>query len=725
MSGVSEIGIHISLEGGKEAAVQAAAVSDALKGVGDSAKSAGAGAVAGSGGVDDLAASFGRLDTTMGATSGRIADIDLMLARNQVMLDKTVAQSRLLNTDTGFLGTTFGLTGAQADKFTTKIKSLSRAVALTSLAIGAIAVFETSKMGLAYDDVTTKISATANLSSKAATQITNAFLHTSNSVTFSGQAIATAFQPVSGQLQSITHGSLNAASSMTFMNAAMNLSTASGDALSVSVSSVADVLQTYSLGVDKASYVSNIFFNTSRLTATSTTELASAMDSMHARLGQLVPSLADTSGLLYDLAQHGVSGSRGIRMATGAIMTLMSRTPGVNSMLEVMGLSVNSFIGPNGKFIGMANAIGVLQPALEKIKSSLRITAEQALFGAGAAEAFGKTVLAGPIAYDKSREAVLRHNAVQLAAEKVTKSLQGQVELLRKDFDNMGTTIGKTVLPVLVGMGKWMIDNKPIMIALAVLIGTVLVAAFVAWGVSLALAAIPMLGIAASAALLALAVLELVLPVVAVGVAIYFLVKYWKTCWDGIKIAFDFVWHYLDEILHSPFIAMIMGPIAPLILLGQHWKTVWTVIKDVVRDAWNFVEPLFKKFEQGLHYVGDAVSWASRAGSFLGHIFGFEKGGVVPGAVGAPMLAMVHGGEVITPPQNIYNATSTAMTPVMLGQAVSKIAPGSANSSAVPSQVIANASGGPGQPITIQLVVDRRVLAELVYTEMQQSYARR
>jgi hypothetical protein len=34
----------------------------------------------------------------------------------------------------------------------------------------------------------------------------------------------------------------------------------------------------------------------------------------------------------------------------------------------------------------------------------------------------------------------------------------------------------------------------------------------------------------------------------------------------------------------------------------------------------------------------------------LGGLLGFAEGGVVPGPKGAPQLAMVHGGESITPP---------------------------------------------------------------------------
>lgn len=727
MSGASEIGIRISLEGGKEAATQAAAVADSLKGVGDAARSAGAGAVEGSGGIDTMSASLGKLDssglvagTSLGeldAMSKRTA-VDMTLLRGEVDTTLTgIAKSEAtLTVNTGFLAGALNGLGLDGAKLAANFETLGKYSALAVAAVGAVVTYETAKMALGFDNTTTSIAATADMSEKSASTITNAFLHTTDSVTFNAQQMATAFQPISGQLQSITHGALDAQSSMIFMNAAMNLSTASGEALGITTASVADILQAYSLGVGKAAYVSNILFNTSRLTATSTTELASTMDSLHARLGQVVPSLADTSGLLYDLAQHGVSGSRGTRMATGALETLLSGSVATNSMLSVLGISLSSFYGPNGKFIGMANAIGILQPALAGLTTRNKLLAESALFGAGAAEAMGKTVLAGPAAYDKYRAAVTKHNAVEQAAAKVTKSLDGEIKLLEKDVHNMGITIGQFVLPKLVAIGKWMMNNKPIVIALAVVIGGVLVAAVVAWVASL---------FTLTGVLLAVGLAMDALPFVVIVAALVFLYANWHKIWADIKIDFDMFWGWFKGILRNDFVLYLLGPIGWLIFLGQHWKTIWNGMKDVVQTVWNSLKPIFDKLKEGLHLIGDAVHAVGGFFGGAGHMLGFAEGGVVPGPQGAPMLAMVHGGEVITPPQNIYNATNSAMSPVMLGQAVSKIAPGNANSSAVPSQVIANAAGGPGQPIVIQLVVDRRVLAELVYTEMQQSYARR
>lgn len=65
--------------------------------------------------------------------------------------------------------------------------------------------------------------------------------------------------------------------------------------------------------------------------------------------------------------------------------------------------------------------------------------------------------------------------------------------------------------------------------------------------------------------------------------------------------------------------------------------------------------------------IGGAIVGAAHG---IAHIFGFASGGVVPGAMGAPQLALVHGGEeVLTPGQragtviNIYMPNARLSTP--------------------------------------------------------------
>jgi TP901 family phage tail tape measure protein len=729
MSGVSDIGIRMSLVGGKEVAAQTVAVADSIKTVGTAAEETDAKLAAASVGIDTTTVSMGKLtDASLLSasamrelqTAASMASIDATIAMGKadIVLEEVAVSEAKIARDSKVLNGSLNTLGISATSLGKNFLNLGKQATTGFAAAAAIIGFETTKMAMGYEKTTTQIAATANMSVDAAGKITQAFLHTSGSVTYNAQEMASAFQPISAQLTAVNKGALDVRTSMMFMNAAMDLATATGEQLSTDTQSLTNVMQAYGLGVGQAATVSNILYNTSRLTANTTDALATTMDHLHQRLGQVMPSLADTSGLMMDLAtKGGVSGSRGINMVSGALTTLLSRSPDVSSMLNRFGLTINSFMGPDGKFIGMANAIGILQPKLASLNQSQQLLAETSLFGSGAAQAMGKTVLAGVAAYNQSYTAATRLNGVQQAAAKVTQSLDGQIAIFKKDLHNMGIDIGQFLLPKLVAMGKWMQNNKPIVIALAAVIGGVLVAAMIAWIATVTVATYDLLAFG-------IELLALEWPFVLLAAVLVFFGLHWRQVWSGIKNIFDTVWHAIDDTLRV-FGFALMAPVTYLMVLWTHWREIWTGMKNTVNAVWNFLKPIFDKIAEGMHLVGNAMSWVSHAGSFVGKIFGFAEGGVVPGPQGAPMLAMVHGGEVITPPQNIYNATGTAMTAPMIGQAVSKVSPGSANSSAVPSQVISNDGGGAGQPTVIQLVVDRKVLAELVYTEMQNSYARR
>jgi TP901 family phage tail tape measure protein len=740
VSGVSEVGIRISLEGGKEAAAQALEVADSLKKVADGAKVAGTESTTASGGVDKLSGSLGDLTevTRMSGAefqawmvSNREAmdATELKMAQYDVMLD---GMTKTTKADMASQGISWDILSHAAARDTSSLlvdfQKFGKGSAFALGVAGAAVVYETSKMAVAFDNTTSLISANADVSEKAAARITNSFKGMGQSG-FDAQDIASAYAPVIGQLTKLNGVALNVGQSEKFMTAATMLATTTNEDLGSATESLAAIMQTYQLNVDQTAKVSNILFNASRLTATSTSSLAATVDHLHSRLGQVMPSLAQTSALMYDLTQHGANGAQSTRLVSSGLTVLLGRSAATDSMLEKLGLSVGSLVGPNGKFIGMANAIALVGPKLEGLTQSSQLLAERALFGAGAQQILGQTFIAGVGAYNKSYEAIVRHNAEQQAMEKISHSVNGQIKILDADFHNFGLTIGQFILPKLVDIFKWMDKNKIIVEILAGAIGFVMVAAIGAWIAETLTAIGTTLGLAGAATELGVSIgtctlgLSLLIPLIIAGL-VYAGTK-WKTIWDGMKIAFDFVWEYLDKILHNDFVLALMGPIGPLIFLGEHWKTVWNAIKDVVRVAWNYLKPIFDGIKDGIGLVGKAISGVKGVIGGIGHMLGFAEGGVVPGPQGAPMLAMVHGGEVITPPQNIYNATNSAMSPLMLGQAVSHVAPGGANATTIQSQVIANGGGGSGSPTVIQLVVDRKVLAQTVYNETRDLYARR
>ena len=730
MSSINEIGVRISLIGGKEVALQNAAVATSIDSIAASADVAVPSLAALSGGMDLYATSLGGVTTMSSAANIEYitsnANIQALSVANADLIVTTDAlnASVLAEGDafvaaqvkTGILGRGFGMLGLDANVLRTNLETLGKYTALAFVAAGAVVTYESLKMAADFTKSTASIAGNANISVTAAGKITKAFLTTAGSMEFNAQQMATAYAPVAGQLSTVTGKALDVAQSMLFMHVSMGLADASGGDLTTTTADLSSIMQVYHLTVAKASWASNLLYNTSRLTGNAISSLDTVAARLHSRLGQMIPSLGDTSALLLDLAEHGAKGARGTMVVVSAMNTLLGGGKNTVSMLQMLGLGANAFVGPNGKFIGMAKAIDLLQPKLAQLPQNLQLIAEKSLFGAGASQLMGQVVLGGSAAYLTASGRVNKFGVVQSAAEKQIHSAAGQIEVIKAAFHDWMIILGNFLLPKLVSFGKWMGDHKPILEGFGIAIGVVLVGAMTLWVISLGAATI------ATALFWITTTGGLIIAVTAIVAGIIWLTTHWHEAWTNIKNWALDAWHFIDNLLHNKFVLSLLGPIAPLIFLAEHWKTIWHGIRDVITAVWDIIKPIFDGVKTGLGFIGGALSKVGGIVGGIGHFLGFAEGGVVPGPVGAPMMAVVHGGEVIAPPQNIYNSSSVSST--LLGLSVSKVAPVGASTSTVPGMV--NVSGGQGGGTTvIQLVVDGKILAEAVYKQVRQDYARR
>lgn len=79
-------------------------------------------------------------------------------------------------------------------------------------------------------------------------------------------------------------------------------------------------------------------------------------------------------------------------------------------------------------------------------------------------------------------------------------------------------------------------------------------------------------------------------------------------------------------------------------------------IRSIIRDIAALPRTVVVKF------ISDNTGWAPPSGGMDDNgLPNFDRGGIVPGPLGKPTLAIVHGGEIITPPatQTQYNSTRT------------------------------------------------------------------
>jgi hypothetical protein len=285
----------------------------------------------------------------------------------------------------------------------------------------------------------------------------------------------------------------------------------------------------------------------------------------------------------------------------------------------------------------------------------------------------------------------------------------GKMQALKAQSEDVAKNIGMALIPILEKLMiaiKDVVDfftkHKAIAEAVAIVIGTVLVAAISAYLVTLAKGAIESTiafakmiagwvatGAAATASAAEataagiaanLATGGMVLAIGLLVAAIVYLGTHWKETWEGIKEVTKIAWDWIKE--KVDLVAGLFAPTAPLGIalkfLLDHWKEIWEGIKTATSAAWNFIEAVVGKIGQGIRgFVGlikaeingliSLINFAIRAidsihvklPDWIPGIGGTEFGVNIPeipmlangGIVTSPTLAMIGeaGAEAVIP----------------------------------------------------------------------------
>lgn len=143
---------------------------------------------------------------------------------------------------------------------------------------------------------------------------------------------------------------------------------------------------------------------------------------------------------------------------------------------------------------------------------------------------------------------------------------------------------------------------------------------------------------------LIVALAPILIPLAAIALAVLLLKVAWENNWGDIQGKVEAVVGFLTGLFNN-FRDFFIG--------------VWNALPGPVQAAIGFITApirgLFDLIQNVFNALGNLSSFASgiigNIGSFFGglRLPGFAEGGVVPGPIGAPMLAVVHGGETVIP----------------------------------------------------------------------------
>lgn len=379
------------------------------------------------------------------------------------------------------IGTKFDQATSKAQKFSGVMSDAGK-LTLVAGAVGfATASYEALKLGTSFQSTVAKIQGSAQITSKAAQSIGNAFLDTSGKSVFSGQEIASAYANVAGVLGAAAGHALNAGQALRFMDVAGQLAEATGQSLSDSTSALAGTMQSWGLKMTQTTSTANILFNASRTLNLPIAAVSQAVDRLHGRLGILAPSLTDVGALMVEMGHLGITGQRGIMAINSSFQTLAGTSAKTHSVLKTLGVDVYN---SQGQFVGLASIISQLQPKFAAMTQQQQIYVAQTLFGKQAGQAMLAVIQQGVGVYEQESAAVQKHNALASAATAQEKTLHDQLEILRATVIDLATKFGTFLIPKLEELGQWLSNgiqwmekHRAAAETLAIVIGGVLGAA--------------------------------------------------------------------------------------------------------------------------------------------------------------------------------------------------------------------------------------------------------
>lgn len=154
----------------------------------------------------------------------------------------------------------------------------------------------------------------------------------------------------------------------------------------------------------------------------------------------------------------------------------------------------------------------------------------------------------------------------------------------------IGEQIGKTLMPPLEKLVKFLRENESAMQAVGVAVGTILVVAFTAWAVAAGAAAVATIAAAAP-------VLALLVAVGALGAGIFLLVKHW----DTITAKYPQLQKILDA-LKAAFEAVKTAAMAVVDWFQKNWSTIESVIRPVIDQAIAHIELIITTAENVISF---------------------------------------------------------------------------------------------------------------------------
>ena len=453
---------------------------------------------------------------------------------------------------------------------------------------------------------------------------------------------------------------------ISFLEVATNAAIGGVTDTATAVDGLSTVLNAFKMDTSEAKHVADVMFQTVANGKTNFPELAASMSTVAPMAAALGVGFEDVMAATATLTKQGVPTAQAMTQIRAAMVSLTKPTKEMEGLLQTMGYESGTAaleaLGFQGTLEALTKASGGNQTVMAKALGSVEsLSAVMALTGENAAAAAADI--------DSMATASDGLGAATKATNEVNQGANRQVTDLKEKLQGLGTQIGGALIPTLTALVQkivpviekiiaWISENPKLMGTIvkivAVVGGLMTVLGPVLMLLPAIAAALPVLG-AAFAALLGPVglVIAAIAGLVAAGI---WLGNHWDQVTEWAKATGEKITHWFQD-------ATVKIGIFFIELAAKITKPIDTAINWVI-DKINGLIKLLNKipgvnigsigYESGISSNLQGLADTARAGGPVGtaktvHIPGFITGGIVPGNLGQPQLAVVHGGETITP----------------------------------------------------------------------------
>lgn len=290
--------------------------------------------------------------------------------------------------------------------------------------------------------------------------------------------------------------------------------------------------------------------------------------------------------------------------------------------LAQFGITVSQLASDLQQPNGLLVAVKDLKSHLEGLSAPAAAAVIEKAFGGGKTSGAIQTLLDESdrlqSKYDQLGTTTDRAKKFDEAWADQKKQFSQQWNELKDRVEAYGIKLGNFLIPKIQSAIGWMSQHKDIVKILAIIIGTVLVVAIIAYTVAMASAAIATLA-ATWPILLAIAVIALLV------IGIYELVKHWDTVWTWIKRITNDVWQWIYQYIWKDGLEKFFTWVGTALQdFGDFWVKVFTAVGTFLQ--WTYDHPLKPIFDA----IGSSINAINNFMDTSAH--GTQRG--IPGRAG-------------------------------------------------------------------------------------------